>query len=395
MLNIKACIILMYFIINILSFYIVSYSMNYGNTLNYISVYHTADLTTPLFVVILSYVLVYIVVSSGINDNKLSKINNNRVRYFSIDIFYLFVLSYNMAVFFSTGIGRAGGSVEGVGFLQSILPIYQITFIYYAAIRLSQRKWSFLLLFIGCLFILIKGWSSHIMILIIAEVIYILYFKRISIYRVFLAIILGGISLIVFFYIYKLKYFFRLGAVIDVDFFFFLEYALSRLSAFSNFSYLYDIGDGMNMTLSLYGKGHYFVVTEMLSSLIPKSWLGMDNYRALDNIFGISYVNSSLDTSGFSITLPGILLIAYNFSIVSFLISIVTLLVVIKTISCVMVRMHGLPGYAIAFSLICYINYSGSIKELALFLYAIILFSFCCLLLRFILVRLVTTSSFS
>lgn len=389
MINIKACVVFLYCIFNVIGYYVVTLTGNYGNTLNYIDVKYSDAFTLPLLVVIFSYLILYFILF----DSKFKVYCDSDFSYCNIlhvisDFLYLFVILYNVIIYFFFGIGQAGTSSEGNGFLQTILPIFQMTFVYYAFNRASGRKISVFLLFLGCGFILLKGWSSHIAILVIAEVIYRFFDKRILLTDLIVFIILGFLGFFGFYYIYQLKYFFRLGYFMDIDFAFFVDYAVSRLSAFSNFSYIFNIGHDLNHILTTYDKDGFLLFKEFFLSLLPKGVFGIENYRALDNIFGINYVNSSLDSAGFSITLPGILLIVFNFGFIYLLISLPCLMMLCRYIYWFCSSKFHKAGSSIVFSVFCYINYSGSIKELVLFIYSIFIFYFLVLSIEFIARRL-------
>ncbi|NJQ48772.1 oligosaccharide repeat unit polymerase, partial [Escherichia coli] len=362
-------IIIGYCLINVISYFTLIETNNYGNTLNNISISLThSELFLFLIMSVLSYSVFFIY--RDIKYYECVQVSTSRI----IDVFFAFVLSYNIFVFYILGIGRAGTSTSDIGFLQNILPVFQSTLIYYAVVRKNIRKMQVALLISASIFILLKGWSSHLFIITVAELLYRYRNQRINFTKKLLLVILLPIFIVLFFYVYKLKYYFRSGVMFDIPFFIYFEYVISRLSQISNIAYLYEIRDAFHKIIIENGEGGEFFIKEFLLALIPKSFLGINDYRPLDNLFGINFINSELDNAGFAITVPGLFVISSTFGLLSVLCCFFFILLITKFLYHVFSKNYGSAGAAMAISILLYFNYSGSLKEIALSLFAFFLF---------------------
>lgn len=164
--NIKNIVILGYCIINIISFCIIIETQNYGNTLNNIVLGINEYELLYMFLLSLSSYVIFVFFKNPNYYEHYSYVG------ISVDGVFIFILVYNVFVFYGLGIGKAGTSSASIGFLQNILPIFQCTLVYYAIVRSKIDKIQAIILILACLFILLKGWSSHIFILMIAEILY-------------------------------------------------------------------------------------------------------------------------------------------------------------------------------------------------------------------------------
>ncbi|MBN4655243.1 oligosaccharide repeat unit polymerase [Escherichia coli] len=272
------------------------------------------------------------------------------------------------------GYWESGHQHIGYRFLQNILPVFQSALIYYAVVRKNIRKMQVALLISASIFILLKGWSSHLFIITVAELLYRYRNQRINFTKKLLLVISLPIFIVLFFYVYKLKYYFRSGVMFDIPFFIYFEYVISRLSQISNIAYLYEIRDAFHKIIIENGEGGEFFIKEFLLALIPKSFLGINDYRPLDNLFGINFINSELDNAGFAITVPGLFVISSTFGLLSVLCCFFFILLITKFLYHVFSKNYGSAGAAMAISILLYFNYSVSLKEIALSLFAFFLF---------------------
>ncbi|HET8685668.1 MAG TPA: hypothetical protein VFM18_03260, partial [Methanosarcina sp.] len=70
-------------------------------------------------------------------------------------------------------------------------------------------------------------------------------------------------------------------------------------------------------------RGFIFLPERVFSSFFPKSLIGYDNYRPLDNIFATEFVAAGIDgmdSTGFAITLPGVFFLAGTLNPVNYVI---------------------------------------------------------------------------
>ncbi|MFJ0490483.1 oligosaccharide repeat unit polymerase [Citrobacter werkmanii] len=358
--NIKNIVILGYCIINIISFCIIIETQNYGNTLNNIVLGINEYELLYMFLLSLSSYVIFVFFKNPNYYEHYSYVG------ISVDGVFIFILVYNVFVFYGLGIGKAGTSSASIGFLQNILPIFQCTLVYYAIVRSKIDKIQAIILILACLFILLKGWSSHIFILMIAEILYKYRNEKITFSKKIVLVIMLPVFIVVFFYIYKLKYYFRSGMFFDITFFNYFEYVISRLAQISNIAYLYEIKDKFNDIISTNGNDVFFFIREFILSIVPKSIIGIDDYRPLDNLFGINFINPSLDSAGFAITTPGLLIIASTFGLPSLILCFLFIIFITFSLYKIFSRNYGASGAALALSVLLYFNYSGSLKEIAL-----------------------------
>lgn len=381
--NIYILVILFYILASSIVLMSLLVSENYGISVLYHPVKNPELLTFNFFVgVVLAYLLLYFFfkILSAFKFNE-AKINSVYIK------IILMVSALINVITLTAGIGKAGGDISAFGFLQNILPLSPLTIIYYASIR-DKLSYDKLIIVIACIFIgLLKGWTGHILVIVFYEILYRYNSRAFTATDIFKLIIFFIFMLTLYYVLIPLKFYIRSGVFYFYSIQEFSDYAFSRLSFFSLFNYLTEIKNELCIDI-LSERTYLFYIQEYLVGFLPKSIFNLNDYRMLDNIFAVNYVSSDLVYSGFSITLPGLFFLSWSLYN--------DVLVLTFFLFCVFLIQKALMNYLslnnandVLFINLVFFMSSGSMKEISIFNYTILI----TLILYVLLKKLIPTKS--
>jgi len=361
--------------LNFIMYLTVYYTGFYGSEVLFKEVANKTILINYFYILTIGYLVLYYFY---INITKIKISSHIKIHTKSMGYIYLIILAINYILFLATGIGKAGTSTSEVGFITNMLPINFIFLIYY--IQIKKYTWlEKTNLAMSLIFILLKGWSGPLIILIIIEFFY--RNQYLSLRKFFKLILFILLTLIGYYFIYILKYYIRDGIMYDVNFFVVVEYAIGRLVAFTNFAFFMDIIEQFAPIVSSL-KGDFYYISDFILGVIPKALVGISNFTPIDNLYTINFISPKLENSGFAITLPGQYLLSIKLNalnIVLFPLFVSTLFLIIY----LLLRMNWNRKVQIYFFIFMMgIFFSGNMKEISLTLYSIIFFLIINLLLN-------------
>jgi len=352
--------------LNVVTFVLVNSYDFHGTAVLFKPVVNKEHLFPVLLFIIVGYFLLFIYLKKTLLFRKYYFINYSS---YILDIFFFFVLIFNFLVFFIFGLGTAGSSNQSIGFLLNILPTNILTVIYFCLIK----KYSFLSILniiLSVLLIFIKGWTGLLLIMVMITIFSkynSLNFKKLLKLSIFATILLS-----LYYPLFLLKYYIREGVLFDISPFYAYEYALSRLTLFSNFCvYIDNIDEILIKTSDL--KGDFFYVYDAILSLLPKSLFGINNYLPNDNIYA-TILDETLINSGIAMSLLGIYLLSINLNILNIIlfplfISILYFILynLLALIWCKKIKYFYILSLLGTF-------YSGNIKEIVILIYSTFIF---------------------
>ncbi|MBS0916724.1 oligosaccharide repeat unit polymerase [Providencia rettgeri] len=367
--NTKLLVALFYIISNFIVFTYVDFHQNYGIAVNFKEVDINTNLPLDFLLgVILPFVFLFPI------HNLLCKIKipiRLESANYAIDYIYILCLAINIVTLMS-GIGIAGTTTKEFGFLQSIIPLIPCTMIYFAFTFNNIKRHQILLLITGTCLTLLKGWTSNLAILVILFILMRNKNGRIPLRKLPFLILLFAIFVTVYYYLYGLKYLIRIGEfqLIPVDEY--LYYVFARVSHFPLYSYLNSIAEQFSIIIND-NYSSLFYVQEYIFGFIPKSLFGFSEFRFLDNLYTIYFINPLLDSSGFSITFAGLVRLSAGMNDL-YLSTIIFLLfsLLLFFYQILLLRLMGCNGYkSLTFLTMILLIQTGNLKEVALYNYTL------------------------
>lgn len=299
--NTKLSYILLLILFNFIIFILVLKTDNYGKAVLFQNV---SSSNKELFFNFIQIVLFYFVFYF-IFKNYLSKIDHNiRIKITSnfIDYLMLVIILFNYLIYFLFDVGKAGTTNSSIGFLIKIFPLSHLTYFYYGIIRKKITKFNILILVSSIILSILKGWSGVVVYIFLLEI-----FHRkefINLKNAIFYLVLFPIVIKLYQYLNIFKFYIRSGSIFSISYIETLEQVINRLSLFSNFSYIKEIRTEF---VRIIGAENMFIyIYEFIFSIIPNRFIGIYNYRPLDNIFTINFISSKLESSGFALSLPGL-----------------------------------------------------------------------------------------
>lgn len=282
-------------------------------------------------------------------------------------------------------IGKAGGGISKIGFLQSLIPLIPCMILYFSIVRDKVNRLRICIIFIFVLLGLLKGWSGHVILLVLLESLY-RFKNRISFRALFKLFILFLCIILIFYFIIPLKFAIRGGGFTLVSISDYSLYIFGRVGIFSVYSYLSSISNEFVGVLS-HSNILVVFIKEYFLGVIPKSLIGMSDFKGLDNLFSVNFINPELPNAGFSITLPGLYKLAGSDLVTIFILTIFLLFIFIFQWSLLSsVTSSRLASNALFVNLLSFVG-SGSLKSVALFNYILVLYLIYSLFFSLILLR--------
>ncbi|MEZ8367471.1 oligosaccharide repeat unit polymerase [Vibrio cyclitrophicus] len=380
--SLKFVVLLYYMLCSVITYFIVSLSGNYGSSVGFKVAEKNSILFNDLiFGVLASYIIVYVFYRNIVKINL-------RVRFTThlklIDIFALLCISINTLTIM-LDIGKAGGGISKIGFLQSLIPLIPCMILYFSIVRDKVNRLRICIIFIFVLLGLLKGWSGHVILLVLLESLY-RFKNRISFRALFKLFILFLCIILIFYFIIPLKFAIRGGGFTLVSISDYSLYIFGRVGIFSVYSYLSSISNEFVGVLS-HSNILVVFIKEYFLGVIPKSLIGMSDFKGLDNLFSVNFINPELPNAGFSITLPGLYKLAGSDLVTIFILTIFLLFIFIFQWSLLSsVTSSRLASNALFVNLLSFVG-SGSLKSVALFNYILVLYLIYSLFFSLILLR--------
>ncbi|RRS04349.1 hypothetical protein EIP75_10675 [Aquabacterium soli] len=361
--------------LNTITCYLVLEYGFYGSAVLFKSVDKPEDVWTNLAVLLAGYACLYAFMASRREPHARPRTHHDR-----LDAAYSLIIGVNWLIFLTTGIGVAGTSAQSLGFLVNMLPMAPLLLVYFADRERNVNTHYLVNLATGSLLIMLRGWSAIVVVMVI-----ILVLSRIRVVNARNApkiVLAAGIMILAYNYLYLLKYYIREGVLFESNFLVTAEYAISRVTAFQNFDYFSSIVPDF---LGFIDGDALFYIKEFLLAFLPKSMIGYENYRPLDNIFATQFIAPGIDGmegTGFAVTLPGIFRLATELSPLNALIFPVFALCLYGLIFvlCKPLWSPRIKYYFIITALNLY--YSGNMREFAFCIYALVLHNLLCRLDR-------------
>ncbi|HIF9541976.1 TPA: oligosaccharide repeat unit polymerase [Photobacterium damselae] len=367
--SLKSLILSFYIFSSLVVFFILKNTGNYGVAVSYNSVNNLNNININfVFGVIVAYGLMGIFYRI-ITFKKISmlKLSNKNI----LDYFITISILINISTLLF-GIGKAGGQISSVGFLQSIIPLIPLTSFYFVCVRDSLNRKRIMIIFLSLLVGVLKGWSGHLIVIVLLEVLYRFGTKKVKFVNIIKLLFLLVVVIFTFYFIVALKFYIRSGTFFLIPVNEYLQYVFGRVSYFSTFNYLVEVSKPLAFDI-FHERGASFYIQDYILGILPKSLFGLTDFRFLDNIFAVNYINPLLPNAGFSLSLPGLFFITYiiNDSIFGLLILVLLsfLMQWILINSYDEVKSKDL----IFINLIMFMS-SGSLKEIALFNYMLVVF---------------------
>lgn len=353
---------------------------NYGLAVSYRNVSDISKIPWNFFVSVILTYIIFVIAYKLVTSLKLltSKVYQPSLAQL--------VLILSIIINISTltqGIGRAGGGVSDLGFLQSILPLTPLTLVYFSVVRSNINKFSFLLIAFAILIGLLKGWSGHIASLAMLETLYRFNDRKLGF--IFISKLAAVFLLVLglFYYLVAIKFYIRSGGFELMFIGEYLLYVFGRVSHFAVYNYLTEVYHSLYLDLSL-ENGTFYYIYEFFISVVPKSIFGFSGYRFSDNIYSVNYVNSQLPNAGFSITLPGLFLLnSESTAGLLVLIFVLTLVILLLWLLIKILIPRVMQKNFLFVSLLSFLS-SGSIKEVSILLYTL-----CVLLIMLLFLKMV------
>ena len=190
-----------------------------------------------------------------------------RERYETI-LFILILFNY---IFYAyTGVGKAGGfQVNKYSFLITRIPLNIGIYIYILSYIERSNKRYFLLIFLFLFLQIFMGWTGNLFIVLI------LYFGK-KYKEINIKIIIFFIFTVLMYpFIYMLKFFIRGEKNIQLEYFKYLGRLFERFSNFSVFIKIIELKDNYIVYINNYIK-EYSAIKEMFIPIIPAKRLGID-----------------------------------------------------------------------------------------------------------------------
>ncbi|WP_172561828.1 oligosaccharide repeat unit polymerase [Vibrio furnissii] len=367
--SLRFSLVLFYITCSVVTYFSVISTGNYGFGVNFKSAPNFEQLTIDLLLwVIPVYFIVYLLYSIIVRINFKRKIKTSSKL---SDVFALICIVINSLTIFA-GIGSAGGDVSRFGFLQSLLPLIPCLILYYGVSRDDLTRGKLVIIIIMAVLALIKGWSGHIIIMVILEVLY-RYNDRLKLYALIKLFLLFCFVLFLFYFIMPLKFTIRGGVFHLVPIAEYIDYVFGRVAIFSLYSYLSTVSDRFYEVISSTYISHFYL-QEFFLGIIPKSLVGMSDFRGMDNVYSVLYINPDLINAGFSITLPGLVNLSSNNIIVLLGFVIFVTLVFIFQWSVLSRLCNSNTAKNVQFvNMLLFIG-SGSLKSIAMFSYLLVIF---------------------
>lgn len=367
-LSIETIYVLALALLNIGTCYLVLSYGFYGSAVLFKPLDHPDASVSNLLIVLTGYALLSLLVISQAPRRPRQMVKPQK----RIDTWYSIIIAVNWAIFLTTGIGVAGTSAQSMGFLVNMLPIAPLMLIYFAARHDFNNAHYTLNLISGTLLIMLRGWSAIVIMMMIIHVFaFIKVVNAKNAPRIALTAILTVLG---YNYLYILKYYIREGILFDSNFLIAAEYALSRVTAFQNFDYFSSIIP--EFVPHMDGES-FFYLKEFFLAFFPKSLIGYDNYKPLDNIFATQFVAAGLegmDATGFAITLPGVFRLACELNPVNYVLFPAFILGLYRLIYnlCSTIWSDRIKYYFVVTTLNLY--YSGNMREFAFSIYALMIY---------------------
>lgn len=366
--NIETIYVLALALLNAGTCYLVLSYGFYGSAVLFKPLDHPEASVPNLLMLLSGYVLLHLFVTSHAPRSP-DRMSMHPRR---IDTWYTVIIAVNWLIFLTTGIGVAGTSAQSMGFLVNMLPIAPLMLIYFAARHDFDDAHYLLNLVAGSVLIMLRGWSAIVIMMVIIHV-----FAKIKIVNAKNApriALTATLTVLGYNYLYILKYYIREGILFDSNFMIAAEYALSRVTAFQNFDYFSSIVP--EFVPHMDGES-FFYLKEFFLAFFPKSLIGYDNYKPLDNVFATQFVAAGLegmDATGFAITLPGVFQLACELNPLNYVLfpafALGLYAVIFKL--CSAIWSNRIKYYFVITSLNLY--YSGNMREFAFCIYALAIY---------------------
>lgn len=240
--------------------------------------------------IFLGYLITFKALDKSILKKSVKKLEPNK-KWMDYLIFFMIILYIFLYIKF--GYGKAGVTVRlrGLTAVMMLLPLNEF-FLLYHCFRGQRRSYYFnLILYIALS--LIQGWSGSLIILILLE--FIIRNKN-KLNKNKLKI---TIKVLILSYLYKYLLMFKQmirGKVQEITYIDGLDHILGRISQFPNISFI--VGNRNSIMSSVKNEiGNFFYVKEFFINFLPKSSLGLSNFRNVNAILGVDYLGRSQGTS--------------------------------------------------------------------------------------------------
>ncbi|WP_434356180.1 oligosaccharide repeat unit polymerase [Parasalinivibrio latis] len=367
--SIRLLLILFYLFSALIVFWVLNITNNYGAAVRYREVGNSDELFANfIYGVVFVYATIFTIFKL-ITFRKVKFVQLNKL--VVLDAFLLLSIIINLFTL-KAGIGKAGGEMSSIGFLQSIIPLIPLISFYYISVRDSITKQRIVLILASLVIGILKGWSGHLIVIVLLEVMYRFGERKISLKDIFKLFFAFSIVVFLFYFIVALKFYIRSGHYQTMLLYEYMQYVFGRTSYFATFNYILEVGEPLSEIIKD-DRGMLFFIQEFFLGVVPKSIFGLSDFRFMDNIYSVNFIDSNLPNAGFSITLPGLYVISWYINndfifLTLFLVSIFYLQ------WCLMNVFNPTASKDLLLVNILLFCSSGSLKEIALFTYTLLSF---------------------